>query len=361
MAEAEGKRETNRVSLQVNSFPRDLIQKIIARNHFPVKLEKPSREEVEEEDVELSLGLSLNGRFGVDPNRETKLVRSSSIPEFMMAENNYTAWVAAPVAVYAPLVRTCSLPPAGTEMETECRKRKELQSLRRMEAKRKRIEKLKNVRMVRDELNLEENIGPQNCGNGNGEFSVPSGMGSWASGATGGDVSVPGTESKPENGNCLEGSIGSGSQRSGSSGISDFESQPIKGMNKYGEARSPASVHSLPEQNSVLTPETTEKPVEVFGTAVGNPSMIAKATEKEANEMVRGVSANMPCVSTRGLGPNGKRIDGFLYQYQKGEEVRIVCVCHGSTLSPAEFVKHAGGGDVDHPLRHIVVNPTNLV
>lgn len=65
----------------------------------------------------------------------------------------------------------------------------------------------------------------------------------------------------------------------------------------------------------------------------------------------------MPCVSTRGNGPNGKRIEGFLYKYQKGEEVRIVCVCHGSFLTPAEFVRHAGGGDVDHPLRHIVVSP----
>lgn len=27
-------------------------------------------------------------------------------------------------------------------------------------------------------------------------------------------------------------------------------------------------------------------------------------------------------------------------------------------LSPAEFVEHAGGTDVAHPLRHIVVNPS---
>ncbi|XP_021897796.1 ninja-family protein AFP2-like [Carica papaya] len=42
----------------------------------------------------------------------------------------------------------------------------------------------------------------------------------------------------------------------------------------------------------------------------------------------------MPCVFTKGDGPDGKRIE--------------------------EFVKHAGGSDVDHPLRHIVVvNPTS--
>lgn len=65
-------------------------------------------------------------------------------------------------------------------------------------------------------------------------------------------------------------------------------------------------------------------------------------------------AADMPYVSTR----DGNRIEGFLYRYRKGEEVKIVCVCHGLFLSPAEFVKHGGGGDVDNPLRHIVVNPS---
>lgn len=66
----------------------------------------------------------------------------------------------------------------------------------------------------------------------------------------------------------------------------------------------------------------------------------------------------MPCVSTKVEGPDGKKTQGFLYRYGKGEEVRIVCVCHGSFLTPSEFVKHGGGDDVDHPLRHIVVTPS---
>lgn len=65
---------------------------------------------------------------------------------------------------------------------------------------------------------------------------------------------------------------------------------------------------------------------------------------------------DMPCVFTDG--PNGRRIEGILYKYGKGEEVRIMCVCHGSFLSPFEFVKHAGHREVDNPLRHIVVNPS---
>jgi hypothetical protein len=64
----------------------------------------------------------------------------------------------------------------------------------------------------------------------------------------------------------------------------------------------------------------------------------------------------MPYVSTKGNGPNGKTVNGFLYTYSKCDEVSIVCVCHGSTFSPAEFVQHAGGTDITHPLRHITVN-----
>lgn len=67
----------------------------------------------------------------------------------------------------------------------------------------------------------------------------------------------------------------------------------------------------------------------------------------------------MPCVSTTGNGPNGKTITGFLYRYTK-TEVCIVCVCHGTSFSPAEFVKHAGGVDVEHPLRHITIVPSDL-
>lgn len=65
----------------------------------------------------------------------------------------------------------------------------------------------------------------------------------------------------------------------------------------------------------------------------------------------------MPCVSTTGNGPNGKTINGFLYRYTK-TEVSIICVCHGTSFSPAEFVQHAGGADVTHPLRHITVIPS---
>lgn len=118
----------------------------------------------------------------------------------------------------------------------------------------------------------------------------------------------------------------------------------ITGTNQSTKAGSPAQVQSLP-------PRVEQKPVSISGPRIDKPV----AAPKEGNGPVKSMMVDMPCVSTRGDGPNGKRIQGFLYRYRKGEEVKIVCVCHGSFLSPAEFVKHAGGGDVAHPLRHIVV------
>ncbi|XP_057534737.1 ninja-family protein 3-like [Amaranthus tricolor] len=68
----------------------------------------------------------------------------------------------------------------------------------------------------------------------------------------------------------------------------------------------------------------------------------------------KAVFSQMPCVSATGNGPNGKTITGFLYKYTN-TEVGIVCVCHGASFSPASFVEHAGGVDVEYPLRHIKV------
>ena len=70
----------------------------------------------------------------------------------------------------------------------------------------------------------------------------------------------------------------------------------------------------------------------------------------------RAMMQEMPSVFTKGL-PNGNRVEGFLYKYRKGEEIRIVCICHGSFHTPAGFVEHAGGGNVANPLRYIVVSP----
>ncbi|WVZ11494.1 hypothetical protein V8G54_016024 [Vigna mungo] len=87
--------------------------------------------------------------------------------------------------------------------------------------------------------------------------------------------------------------------------------------------------------------------------------MIEKAAKKlkdvswyhksDAMKIVR----EMPCVISAGDDISGKRIEGLLYKYKRGE-VCIVCVCHGCFfLSPTEFVMHAGGKEVADPMKHI--------
>lgn len=51
---------------------------------------------------------------------------------------------------------------------------------------------------------------------------------------------------------------------------------------------------------------------------------------------------------------HGRKTEGFLAKYGQ-EEVDIICACHGYFMTPAEFIKHAGGGDVFNPEKHITI------
>ncbi|KAL6226533.1 hypothetical protein ACLB2K_000495 [Fragaria x ananassa] len=53
-----------------------------------------------------------------------------------------------------------------------------------------------------------------------------------------------------------------------------------------------------------------------------------------------GSRPNLPWVSTKGPGPNGRTISGVTYRYS-ANQIKIVCACHGSHMSPEEFVRHA--------------------
>ncbi|OAY34796.1 uncharacterized protein LOC110627880 [Manihot esculenta] len=105
-----------------------------------------------------------------------------------------------------------------------------------------------------------------------------------------------------------------------------------------------------PSRSQISTPESpklVENKAEVVGKSPKPPTTQTSSLPY------------MPCVSTTGNGPNGKTINGFLYRYTK-TEVSIICVCHGTSFSPAEFVQHSGGTDVSHPLRHITVIPSDF-
>ncbi|XP_010527971.1 PREDICTED: ninja-family protein AFP2 [Tarenaya hassleriana] len=324
------------LSLDIDRFPRDLLRGFrsgAADNDgrsFRSKMfyGEDCTDVDEESEIELNLGLSLGGRFGVDKT-PGKLKRSSSIVGTMpiFSEQDETSAAIQPLDLTthtSGLKRSTSLP---TEMEEEWRKRKEMQMLRRMEAKRRRCEKQKSGRS-------------SNSGNSDGLTALlQKDLGSSKQGS--GD------------------SDGGGRRRGSSSSLSELESKNQQGSsnNCGGEGRSLSIITGCSSQERTARETTDQKPdiSEAKAEETEKPWKDRKGKDKTSE-----VQLEMPCVTTKGEGPNGRRIQGILYKYGKGEEVRIMCVCHGSFLSPAEFVKHAGGGDVDHPLRHIVVNTSTF-
>ncbi|KAK9074573.1 hypothetical protein SSX86_007171 [Deinandra increscens subsp. villosa] len=295
----------------------------------------PKRSDPEEE-LELNLGLSLGGRFGVDKTKN-KLARSSSISPIVKIKNDNDDVVLSNeekpglFGSYSGLIRTASLP---VETEEEWRKRKELQSLRRLAAKRRRSEKQRSLtRVEREEYvaamgRVGSSVGPA-FGSGNWEFGGSEGV-------------------------AVDTSSVRGSVESQASSVSELESRHVRGAESEA---SPASMRSSQERaNQNGTNSSRSKPADL----TVQPSR--PKTENPGNNKGKEIISNaidMPCVFTQGDGPGGRRIEGILYKYGKGEEVKIMCVCHGSFLTPAEFVRHAGGTDVLHPLKHIVVNPNS--
>ncbi|XP_027187868.1 ninja-family protein AFP3 [Cicer arietinum] len=349
------------------------IQNTHHRQYNHLLREEEEEEDEENEGVELNLGLSLGGRFGVDKHAKSKkLIRSSSVVGTMplLREDIATAaGMASPTPAYP------------TETEEEWRKRKELQTLRRMEAKRRRSEKQRVSKSERDSASaaaftgggggLEEiegagatmvlnrigsSIGLPNWAMATKQVVLSDVLGKGKIGVVG----FQGLFAQPSS----QGSVDS--QGGSSSSLSEMDSKPFLGSGSCGEARSPASTQSLQERSSQDAvgssggTKTNEKLTRTSSRAevMENSSKKPNPTQNMGKEIGTNSMEDMPCVFTKGDGPNGRRIEGILYKYGKGEEVRIMCVCHGNFLSPAEFVKHAGGGDVAHPLRHIVVNPS---
>ncbi|ESQ35446.1 hypothetical protein EUTSA_v10008099mg [Eutrema salsugineum] len=320
------------LSLDIDKYPRDLLRGFMSENGGGRSFHGGETDCDDESAIELNLGLSLGGRFGVDKTPR-KLKRSSSVIGTVPFDDS-TTFVSEtevePENYTVGLARTTSLP---AEMEEEWRKRKEMQSLRRMEAKRRRCEK-QSFRVDQTPSFESER---------------------WATASKSGFLQRHLVSSNGQVSFDSDGGRGGGGS---SSCLSELDNKNQQGSsNSCGDERSPKIMTRC---SSTSGSQGTEKP---------------RANEKENEKGVRredesvdrkgkGTATStglfdMPCVFTKGDGPNGRRVDGILYKYGKGEEVRIMCICHGSFLTPAEFVKHGGGGDVDRPLRHIVVNTSS--
>lgn len=364
-------RDLEKLSSEIRKYPgdqRSLPTSSDLNHHLPLpqsfrksgKKAKTELKEPENEDLELSLGLSLGGKFGVNKSH-MGLMRSSSIAgTFPLNKEDVT--VAPPPSVTPTLPRTSSLP---VETEEDSKKRKEHQ-LRRLVAKRRRSEKQRsakeNLEGGREDAKLNLNVRgrsekeqEQFTASGN-KLDSSMATSSGSNQLVGGDGGGGGVGLKKRSFfSSLQGLLAQqGSQGSGESQVynSSGASEPdIKSVQGSSEA-SPSSI--LPQQERG-THEAT-----CYGSKNPDPSSKQpEVAENKTKELGASALDDMPSVFTIGDPPNGRKVEGILYRYGKGEEVRIMCICHGSFFSAVEFVKHAGGRDLEHPHRHIVVNPSS--
>jgi Tify domain binding domain len=124
-----------------------------------------------------------------------------------------------------------------------------------------------------------------------------------------------------------------------SSQVVAFDKKPQE-LNKEAASSSPHP-DTKPNLNTSHSYTYLSKPQENLNPQE-NKGPIRRGIGSEIKFGGSGSSADLPWVTTTGLGPNGKTISGVTYRFGPGkEQLRIVCACHGTHLSPEEFVHHA--------------------
>ncbi|XP_042486037.1 ninja-family protein mc410 [Macadamia integrifolia] len=132
------------------------------------------------------------------------------------------------------------------------------------------------------------------------------------------------SEASPYDSKASESAKGSGKQRASEEGGAISSSQTedfVKGNGmifRPKEASDQSAVDGFPYEGSAIRPGIDA------GVKFGG----------------RGSCPDLPWVSTTGPGPNGRTISGVTYRVSKNQ-VKIVCACHGSHMSPEEFIQHA--------------------
>ncbi|KAF4385049.1 ninja-family protein AFP3 [Cannabis sativa] len=285
------------------------------------------------EEPDLNLGLSLNGLYARS-SKEKNLIRSSSSVAGFLAQDRVPvdSTIRRQENSFLSLSRSCSLPAETNETAIKLR---DLQTMRRMAAKKRLVEKQRNCRDALDEDKppLAPTPAPD--------------MAAWAAASAAKSAALSRAISKIK----TEGYVSSNYRQ-------------LEGHEFLSAARDNTESHSPLEQRSGVKPPMVVSSEEATRDRSGqssddepkeNPLKKLKVSNGiKAMDNWMDVMNNMPSVTTTGDGPNGRRIEGFLYKYTKGQ-VSIVCVCHGSFLSPAEFVRHAGGKEVTNPMKHIHV------
>ncbi|ONI08878.1 hypothetical protein PRUPE_5G205900 [Prunus persica] len=261
-------------------------------------------------DPELNLGLSLGEIYTENPN-ENALARSSTMAGFLKPKTTPEEEMVAAPLPSVQLPRSSSVPEwTGQRMI----RHKDILALRRMERKKRLAEKLRKEELA---ASLREKTSPPAA-----QASQPP-----EANATGPLSTVFKFELKAE---------GYITVSAASNGC--FETFP-----------SGSDIKPVVTSSKVATLEH----VNPAHNAMENPSKAARFSNAVVPK--EELTSKMPSVRT--FGADGRKTEGVLYKYRQGQ-VGILCACHGSFLSPAEFVKHAGGNEVANPLRHIIICST---
>ncbi|GAB2262465.1 hypothetical protein Droror1_Dr00003462 [Drosera rotundifolia] len=348
-----------------DQYPRDLLQTFMARNPNQIaRVKQEIHDDVGDDDaVQLNLVLSLGGRFGVDKSHGG-LMRSSSVVGALsfIKQDGYQVGPPRPMVAVAEattLPRTALLP---VETEEEWRKRKELQTLRRMEAKKRRFEKRSNIlkeggegRVSEEACLGEKSETVQQCASAVNKLSVSASLPTWTAAGCSTAKKSEVRDGLKVNRSFFSSLQGLLAQEGSSSGSGRSQGGCSSAVPEPDDRRTQGS------STDTRVPMRTTSDIRCRSYRMKIEDNLKQAGTGETSK-IRETSTgleDMPSVFTIGDGPNGRKVNGILYKYGKGEEVRIMCVCHGCFFTPGEFVKHAGGRDVEHPLKHIVVNPSS--
>ncbi|KAH0975813.1 hypothetical protein GBA52_017712 [Prunus armeniaca] len=260
---------------------------------------------------ELNLGLSLGEIYTENPN-ENPLARSSTMAGFLKPKTTPEEETLAAPLLSVQLPRSSSVPErTGQRMI----RHKDILALRRMERKKRLADKLRKEELA---ASLRERTSPPAA-----QASQPP-----EANATEPLSTVFKFELKAE---------GYISVSAAPNGAGCFETFP-----------SGSDIKPVVTSSKVATLEHVNPAQNVME----NPSKAARFSNAVVQEVL---TSKMPSVRT--IGADGRKTEGVLYKYRQGQ-VGILCACHGSFLSPAEFVKHAGGNEVANPLRHIIICST---
>ncbi|XP_010045601.2 wiskott-Aldrich syndrome protein homolog 1-like [Eucalyptus grandis] len=139
---------------------------------------------------------------------------------------------------------------------------------------------------------------------------------------------------------------------------SSSSQQPWASPQPNSEAKA-CTAKVIYEKSAIVIKDTSH------GKQIKRPRLLNAVQSNNAHQKnrkdngVRGMK-QLLTVTTTGDGPEGKKVDGFLYKDGKGGDILIVCLCHGVFLSPTDFVKHANHTDWTNPMKHIVFNSPPL-